>query len=280
MDKLQVNNFQQKLQERYTGVREKLGSPHMTLLQTPPYTSGFHEDTLIWMTDGTEKPIKDIKAGEEVKGYDVYFEPHEEPGFDGASVMLNPIVDGTVMGVVKKEVEELMKLHFNNGKTLLVEKNSITYARPLPCGTIEHDDGTITEGCASEPQNNGVENSTSKYEAHACCNVGWMTVDLEAAINKYGEYNKEHNVGGAIRPTQFCDLDYGTGVYSNEHKLYKTEEEIFRLFSLQEDKDYKIIDWETVKGPFKVYNFTKVDDLQLIYANSFLFGSGEIFNKN
>ena len=267
-------------------------------LITPPYTSCFHEDTLIWMADGTEKPIKDIKVGDAVKGYDTYFEPEESPGFDGASVMLNPIMDGVVMGIIEKEVDELMKLNFNNDKTLLIEKEALAYARPLTCGTIEHDDGTVTEGCSSEGKNNGIEGSTSEYEAHACCNVGWMVLDMEAALAKYGEHNPEGNSTGAIRLNEVCGLDYGTGVYSNEEKIttdgmeglnlkeaekFMTTEEanpIRRLFALQNDKDYKIMDWEIVKGPFKVYNFTRVEDLQLIYANSFVFGSGEIFNKN
>ena len=41
------------------------------------YNSGFHGDTLIWMADGTEKAIKDVKKGELIKGYDTYFEPDE-----------------------------------------------------------------------------------------------------------------------------------------------------------------------------------------------------------
>lgn len=240
----------------------------------PLYDSGFEADTLILMADGTEKPIKDIKKGDAIKGYDTYFEPEEFPGFDGASVMLNPIVDGTVMGVIEKEVDELMKLNFNDGKTLLVEKETIGYARPLPCGPVEHDDGTITEGCSSEEKNNGIEGSVSKYEAHACCNVGWMAVDLDSAIAKYGEWNGDI---GRIRPENYCGLDHGTGVYSNEYKLYETEEDYQKLFAIQQEKDYKIDSWETVKGNFKVYNFEKVDDLQLLFANSFVFGTGEVF---
>ena len=243
-------------------------------MKFPLYDSGFEADTLILMADGTEKPIKDVKKGDSIKGYDTYFEPDEYPGFDGASVMLNPIVDGTVIGVIEKEVDELMKLNFNDGKTLLVEKDTIGYARPLPCGTVEHDDGTITEGCSSEPQNNGIEDSVSEYEAHACCNVGWMAVDLDSAIAKYGEWDGDI---GYINPSNYCGLDYGTGVYSNEHKLYKTEEDYQKLFAIQQEKDYKIVSWETVKGNFKVYNFEKVDDLQLLFANSFLFGTGKVF---
>ena len=251
-------------------------------MKFPLYDSGFEADTLILMADGTEKPIKDVKKGDSIKGYDTYFEPDEFPGFDGASVMLNPIVDGTVIGVIEKEVDELMKLNFNDGKTLLVEKDTIGYARPLPCGPIEHDDGKITEGCSSEEKNNGVEGSTSEFERHACCNVGWMAVDLDSAIAKYGEYNEEDlklefGKTGHINPSNYCGLDYGTGVYSNEHKLYKTEEDYQKLFAIQQEKDYKIDSWETVKGNFKVYNFEKVDDLQLLFANSFLFGTGKVF---
>ena len=175
-----------------------------------------------------------------------------------------------------------IKLNFNDGKTLLVEKDTIGYARPLPCGPIEHDDGKITEGCSSEEKNNGVEGSTSEFERHACCNVGWMAVDLDSAIAKYGEYNEEDlklefGKTGYINPSNYCGLDYGTGVYSIEHKLYKTEEDYQKLFVIQQEKDYKIDSWETVKGNFKVYNFEKVDDLQLLFANSFLFGTGKVF---
>jgi hypothetical protein len=242
----------------------------------PSYDAGFEADTLILMADGTEKPIKDIKEGEAIKGYDTYFEPDELPGFDGASVMLNPIVDGTVTRVIEKEVDELIKLNFNDGKTLLVEKDSIAYARPLPCGPIEHDDGSITEGCSSEADNNGIEGSTSKFERHACCNVGWMAVDLESAVAKYGEQDQTDDTGH-INSEAFCGLDHGTGVYSNERKLYGSEENYQKLFALQQIKDYKIDSWETVKGNFKVYNFERVDDLQLLFANSFLFGTGKVF---
>ena len=31
------------------------------------YDGGFHEDTLIWMADGTEKPIKDLKSGDKIE---------------------------------------------------------------------------------------------------------------------------------------------------------------------------------------------------------------------
>jgi hypothetical protein len=250
-------------------------------MEYPLYNAGFEADTLILMADGTEKLIKDIKVGDAVKGYDTYFEPEENPGFDGASVMLNPIVDGTVMGVIEKKVDELIKLNFNNGKTLLVEKDAIGYARPLPCGPIEHDDGSITEGCSSEEINNGVDGSTSKFERHACCNVGWMVVDLESAIEKYGEWidgaDSSDEPMGYIDSAAFCGLDHGTGVYSNERRLYGTEENYAKLFSLQERKDYKIESWETVKGKFKVYNFDRVDDLQLLFANSFVFGTGKVF---
>jgi|TARA_B110001454_G_scaffold145837_1_gene135334 hypothetical protein len=247
----------------------------------PTYSAGFEADTLILMGDGTEKPIKDIKEGDEIKGYDTYFEPEEMPGFDGASVMLNTIVDGTVAGVIEKEVDELMKLNFNDGKTLLVEKDTIAYARPLPCGSIEHDDGSITEGCSSEADNNGIEGSTSKFERHACCNVGWMAVDLASAIAMYGEYDEDDldtgDSTGYIDSNNYCGLDHGTGVYSNEKKLYGSKENYQKLFALQQIKDYKIDSWETVKGKFKVYNFDRVDDLQLLFANSFVFGTGKVF---
>jgi len=42
--------------------------------------------------------------------------------------------------------------------------------------------------------------------------------------------------------------------------------------------DYKVNSWETLKGNFKVYNFTRVDDLQLLFANTVVFGTGEIFD--
>ena len=277
-----------KLKQRY----KKKYPDYQSWKDANGYNSCFHEDTLIWMGDGTEKPIKDIKVGEKVKGYDTYFEPHEYPGFDGASVTLNPIVDGVVESLIEKEVDELLQINFSHGKKLLVEPSSIGYARPLPCGTVEHPDGTVTEGCASEPQNNGVEGSISKYEAHACCNVGWMAVDLKEAISEYGEWNEEEfansNLTGRINSDTFCGIDEGTGVYANEEFIVSDgvwpDEEIDgdnnetkKLFSLQQSKDYTIKSWEIVKGNFKVYNFKKVNDLQLIFANTVLFGAGELF---
>jgi hypothetical protein len=270
------DKLKKRYEKRYPDYQWEERPPAHTATKKDGYNSCFHEDTLILMADGTEKSIKDIKEGDVIKGYDTYFEPHEEPGFDGASVMLNPIVDGTVMGVIEKEVDELMKLNFNDGKTLLVEKDTIGYARPLPCGPIEHDDGSITEGCSSEEKNNNIEGSTSKFERHACCNVGWMAVDLESAVAKYGEQDQTNDTGH-INPEDFCGLDYGTGVYSNERRLYGTEENYTKLSLLQEKKDYKIESWETVKGKFKVYNFDRVDDLQLLFANSFVFGTGKVF---
>lgn len=242
------------------------------------YNSGFHEDTLVWMADGTEKAIKDVKKGELIKGYDTYFEPDEMPGFDGASVMLNPIIDGEVKGVTEKEVDELLQINFSHDKKLLVEPSSVAYARPLPCGTVEHEDGTITEGCSSEPQNNGIEGSVSEYEAHACCNVGWMSVDLESAIERYG--------AELINKDSFCGISKGTGVYANEEFIVsdgvlsgEEEEEngAKRLFHLQQDRDYTVESWEIVKGSFKVYNFTKVENIELMFANTVVFGTGDVF---
>ena len=212
------------------------------------------------MGDGTEKPIKDIKVGEKVKGYDTYFEPNEVPGFDGASVTLNPIVDGVVESLIEKEVDELLQINFSHGKKLLVEPTSIGYARPLPCGTVEHPDGTVTEGCASEPQNNGVE-----------------------------EEFENSNLTGRINSDTFCGIDEGTGVYANEEFIVSDgvwpdeeidgdDNETKKLFSLQQSKDYTIKSWEIVKGNFKVYNFKKINDLQLVFANTVLFGAGELFD--
>ncbi len=244
------------------------------------YNSGFHEDTLVWMADGTEKAIKDIKKGESIKGYDTYFEADEFPGFDGASLMLNSIIDGVIDGVAEKEVDELLQINFSHGKKLLVEPSSVMFARPLPCGTVEHEDGTITEGCSSESQNNGVEGSVSEYEAHACCNVGWMAVDLESAIEKYGTQ--------AIDVDTFCGIAKGAGVYSNEEFIVSdgvlnedfeegSENGARRLFRLQQDRDYTVESWEIVKGSFKVYNFTKVENIELMFANTIVFGTGDIF---
>jgi len=238
-----------------------------------PYDGAFHEDTLIWMADGTEKPIKDLKAGDEIVGYDTMFTENEEPGFNGSNVVLNKLQTGVVREVVEKEVDSLLKLNLNYGMELLVEPEAVTYARPLPCGPIEHSDGTITEGCSSEEKNNGVEGSTSKYEQHACCNVGWMALDLEKAIDKFGEWSEETSFG-SIRPENWCGLDDGTGIYANDDKI-KNETE---LAELNELKDYRVKSWENVEGKFKVYHIPLIDDLQLIYANSVVMGAGEVFD--
>ena len=162
---------------------------------------------------------------------------------------------------------------------MLIEPSAVAYARPLSCGTVEHEDGTITEGCSSEPQNNGIEGSMSEYEAHACCNVGWMAVDLESALDTYTEEQ--------IEVESFCGIDVGTGVYANEEFIVpgteffeggEKDDKIRKLFAMQQDMDYKVKSWETLKGNFKVYNFTRVDDLQLLFANTVVFGTGEIFD--
>ncbi len=71
------------------------------------YDGGFHEDTLIWMADGTEKPIKDLKPGDEIVGYDTMWEPDEFPGFNGSNVALNKLQTGVVKEVAEKEVDGL-----------------------------------------------------------------------------------------------------------------------------------------------------------------------------
>ena len=235
------------------------------------YDGGFHEDTLIWMADGTEKPIKDLKPGDKIVGYDTYFDEDEYPGFNGSNVVLNKLQTGVVEEVIEKEVDSLLKLNLNYGMELLVEPEAVTYARALPCGPMEHEDGSITEGCASEEKNNGVEGSTSKYEQHACCNVGWMALDLQAAIDRYGEDSSDEY--GQIRPTNWCGLDDGTGIYANDDKV-KNEQE---LATLNELKDYRIKSWEKIEGKFKVYNIPLINDLQLIYANSVVMGAGQVF---
>jgi len=236
------------------------------------YDGGFHEDTLIWMADGTEKPVKDLKPGDKIVGYDTYFDADEYPGFNGSNVVLNKLQTGVVEEVIEKEVDSLLKLNLNYGMELLVEPEAVTYARALPCGTVEQADGSYTEGCSSEEKNNGIEGSTAKYEQHACCNVGWMALDLEAAIEKYGEQT-EKNPQAPISVSGWCGLDDGTGIYANDDKI---KNEVI-LAELNEMKDYRVKSWENVKGKFKVYNIPLINDLQLIYANSVVMGAGQVF---
>ena len=77
------------------------------------YDGGFHEDTLIWMADGTEKPVKDLKPGDKIVGYDTYFDEDEYPGFNGSNVVLNKLQTGVVEEVIEKEVDSLLKLNLN-----------------------------------------------------------------------------------------------------------------------------------------------------------------------
>ena len=235
------------------------------------YDGGFHEDTLIWMADGTEKPVKDLKPGDKIVGYDTYFDEDEYPGFNGSNVVLNKLQTGVVEEVIEKEVDSLLKLNLNYGMELLVEPEAVTYARALPCGTVEQADGSITEGCASEEKNNGIVGSTAKYEQHACCNVGWMALDLQAAIDRYGEDGSDEY--GQILPTNWCGLDDGTGIYANDEKILDEQ----TLASKNEEKNYHVEKCEEVKGNFKVYNIPLIDDLQLIYANSVVMGAGQVF---
>ena len=243
-----------------------------TIRNYVPFDAGFHEDTLIWMADGTEKAIKDLKSGDVIRGYDTNFPEDEFPGFNGSNVVLNPLQTGTVKEIIEKEVDTLYKLTLNYGMELLVEPEAVTYARALPCGTVEQADGSITEGCASEEKNNGIVGSTAKYEQHACCNVGWMALDLKAAIEKYGEQT-EKNPQAPISVSGWCGLDDGTGIYANDDKI---KNEVI-LAELNEMKDYRVKSWENVKGKFKVYNIPLINDLQLIYANSVVMGAGQVF---
>ena len=243
-----------------------------TIRNYVPFDAGFHEDTLIWMADGTEKAIKDLKSGDVIRGYDTNFPEDEFPGFNGSNVVLNPLQTGTVKEIIEKEVDTLYKLTLNYGMELLVEPEAVTYARALPCGTVEQADGSYTEGCSSEEKNNGIEGSTAKYEQHACCNVGWMALDLKAAIEKYGEQT-ERNPQAPISVSGWCGLDDGTGIYANDDKV-KNEQE---LATFNELKDYRIKSWEKIEGKFKVYNIPLINDLQLIYANSVVMGAGQVF---
>ena len=38
-----------------------------TIRNYVPFDAGFHEDTLIWMADGTEKAIKELKSGDVIR---------------------------------------------------------------------------------------------------------------------------------------------------------------------------------------------------------------------
>ena len=176
------------------------------------YDGGFHEDTLIWMADGTEKPVKDLKPGDKIVGYDTYFDEDEYPGFNGSNVVLNKLQTGVVEEVIEKEVDSLLKLNLNYGMELLVEPEAVTYARALPCGTVEQADGSYTEGCSSEEKNNGIEGSTAKYEQHACCNVGWMALDLKAAPESIGI------IGAGAIGVEFAYLFHS---YSSEVMLFE-----------------------------------------------------------
>ena len=244
-----------------------------TIRNYVPFDAGFHEDTLIWMADGTEKAIKDLKSGDVIRGYDTNFPEDEFPGFNGSNVVLNPLQTGTVKEIIEKEVDTLYKLTLNYGMELLVEPEAVTYARALPCGTVEQADGSYTEGCSSEEKNNGIEGSTAKYEQHACCNVGWMALDLEKSIGKYGEFDEEINPWGTINPNTWGGLDDGSGIYANDEKILDEQ----TLASKNEEKNYHVEKCEEVKGNFKVYNIPLIDDLQLIYANSVVMGAGQVY---
>ena len=102
--------------------------------------SGFQPTDKIRNSEGVDVPLSEVSVGDKLIGIDYNTEE-----FDGANVNLNKPVLDAVISVSTRTTENAIRLTFSDDRTMIVDAQTQFYSRPLPCGDVEHEDGTITD---------------------------------------------------------------------------------------------------------------------------------------
>jgi hypothetical protein len=145
--------------------------------------SGFQPTDKIRNSEGVDIPLNEVSVGDKLIGID-----YETEEFDGANVNLNaPVVD-VVKSISTRTTENAIRLTFSDDRTMIVDAQTAFYARPLPCGDVENEDGTITEGCSREEgaKEAGTE-AEQLYEKHSCCDKSVVAYDDSVLVEQFAE---------------------------------------------------------------------------------------------
>ena len=196
--------------------------------------SGFQPTDKIRNADGVDVSLSEVSVGDKLIGIDFASE-----GFDGANVNLNEPVSDTVVSVSTRTTENAIKLTFSDDRTMIVDAQTQFYARALPCGDIEHEDGTITEGCSRKEAD-----EEAIYELHSCCDKGIVAYD----DSLLADAEDENAPNTKLTPK--------TGIYNLDDNFAENDLQVVSIEEL--DGEYELIDVEMEKT-------------EIIFINGFYF---------
>ena len=198
--------------------------------------SGFQPTDKIRNSEGVDVPLSEVSVGDKLIGID-----YETEEFDGANVNLNEPVLDTVVSVSTRTTENAIKLTFSDDRTMIVDAQTQFYARPLPCGDIEHEDGTITEGCARKEAD-----TEAIHELHSCCDKGIVAYDDSILLEQYRDAENASNT----------KLEPKTGIYNLDDNFAENDLQVVAIEEL--DGEHEVIDVEMEKT-------------EIIFINGFYF---------
>jgi len=189
--------------------------------------SGFQPTDKIRNSEGVDVPLSEVSAGDKIIGIDYSVED-----FDGANVNLNePVVD-VVKSISTRTTKNAIRLTFSDDRTVIVDAQTAIYARPLPCGDVEHEDGTITEGCSREESGTETE---QLYEKHSCCDKSVVAYDNSTLIELHEDAENPRDT----------KLTPKTGIYNLDDNFAENDIQIVSIEEL--DGEYEVMDVETEK---------------------------------
>jgi len=212
------------------------------------YNRGVVGDTMIRMWDLSQKPISELKAGDEILGYDEsenYPRPGEKApenanddwapgkGFDNSHTGYNAHSKGIIKKIVKSQVSKLIKVNFVTDP----EETTGTY-----------DDFSVTM-----TPNYLIEMSHDKgFECgQACPHISWKTYEPE-----FNDIIKQD-----MGQLTIGDLGYRT---PNEY------EPLPKDFHGPPDylDEMRIDDIEELEGEFEVYHIIEAENATMMFANN------------
>ena len=204
--------------------------------------SGFQPTDKIRNSEGVDVPLSEVSVGDKLIGID-----YETEEFDGANVNLNEPVLDTVVSVSTRTTENAIRLTFSDDRTMIVDAQTAFYSRPLPCGDVVNEDGTITEGCSREEgaKEAGTE-AEQLYEKHSCCDKGIVAYDDSVLIEQY--VDDENPPSTKLTPK--------TGIYNLDDNFAENDLHVVSIEEL--DGEYEVMDIEMEKT-------------EMIFINGFYF---------
>ena len=198
--------------------------------------SGFQPTDKIRNSEGVDVPLSEVSVGDKLIGID-----YETEEFDGANVNLNaPVVD-VVKSISTRTTENAIRLTFSDDRTIIVDAQTAFYSRPLPCGDVVNEDGTITEGCSRKEAD-----EEAIYELHSCCDKGIVAYDDSVLA--------ERNADDENAPS--TKLTPKTGIYNLDDNFAENDLQVVSIEEL--DGEYEVMDIEMEKT-------------EMIFINGFYF---------